>query len=65
MVKQSGGTVIMEESQWKSHGGIVTVDHSFSINGGKVMLEQSLWNSHRGKVLVEQSKSKSHGGTVM
>ena len=37
-----GGKIIMEESWWKSHGGIVTLDHSFNINGGTVMVEQ-LW----------------------
>ena len=47
MVKQSWldsqcPIVMVEKLSWKTHGGMVTLDHSFNINGGTVMVER-LW----------------------
>ena len=45
MVKQSWldsqcRIVMVEKLSWKTHGGMVTLDHSFNINGGTVMVER-------------------------
>ena len=47
MVKQSWldsqcRIVMVEKLSWKTHGGMLTLDHSFNINGGTVMVER-LW----------------------